>query len=136
MKTIVLICLVITSCVIFGRKQASDLYTPPAIQVNDTLYNKGESLFMQLCQACHDPGMKLRSTAPALGGVTKRFKKDWLYRFTRNSYQMYLDRDPTTVRLMKKNNMLVMSAFPDMKDNELDALYYFIEQRFKEAKKK
>ena len=41
---------------------------------------------------------------------------------------MYLDGDPMAAKLLEENNMAIMASFPDMTDEELDAIFYFIEK--------
>lgn len=91
---------------------------------------------MTNCKSCHAPDMVLASTGPSLGGVTQRYDKKWLYRFTRDSYGMYLRGDKQAVKLIESNSMMIMSSFPNLTDRELDDIYYFIEERYKETLKK
>lgn len=91
------------------------------------LFNKGKNLFKKNCIGCHYIGMDKVATAPALGGITKVRTKDWLYNYTRNSYQMFLDGDSIALKNREKNWGL-MFAFPKLTDSDLDAIYYFIEK--------
>lgn len=129
MKTLLSIALLFCLMAFNSNKKDISDYTPilmkPAIQT-DTLYEKGKLLFTENCTSCHNINISLRSTGPALVDVTKLRKKEWLYRFIRNSYQMYLDRDPQAVRLVNKNNKVFMTAFTQFTDNDLDAVYHFI----------
>ena len=126
MKVITLFCFISLITVSWFSPKTIKYTTPTT--TTDTLFNKGKKLFMLNCKACHHPGMVLNSTAPALGGVTKKYDKGWLYKFTRNSYQMYLDGDPMAAKLLEENNMAIMASFPDMTDEELYAIFYFIEK--------
>lgn len=69
------------------------------------------------------------ATAPALGGITKRREKKWLYQYTKNSFEMYRNGDSIALDL-RNQGWALMTSFPDMKDSELDAIYYFIEKRY------
>lgn len=91
------------------------------------LFNRGKSLFIKNCIGCHYIGMDKVATAPALGGITKIRTKDWLYRYTRNSYQMFIDGDSIAVKNREKNWGLMFS-FPKLTDSDLEAIYYFIEK--------
>lgn len=102
---------------------------------NDPLYTKGLNIFKKDCWACHSIEMDKIGTAPALGGITKRRKKDWLYNYTRNSYQMFEQGDKIAKENRSKNWGL-MTSFPYLTNSDLDAVYYFVEKRFEMKKKK
>ena len=69
------------------------------------------------------------ATAPALGGITKRREKRWLYKYTRNSLRMYKIGDAIAKEL-RDQNWGLMPAFPNLSDDDLDATYYFVEKRY------
>lgn len=97
---------------------------------NDSLFKKGKTLFKNNCSSCHYMGMDKKMTAPALGGITKRRDKKWLYDYTRNSIGMYQKNDSIAVEL-RNQGWALMNSFPDLTDSELNAIYYFVEERFK-----
>ncbi len=73
--------------------------------------------------------MNLVSTAPALGGITKRRKKDWLYRYTKMSLEMFEEGDIKAVEIRKKGWGL-MPSYPKLTNEQLDAIYFFVEKRY------
>ncbi|MEN2398557.1 cytochrome c [Flavobacterium sp. MC2016-06] len=101
--------------------------------MNDENYNRGQVIFKRDCAACHSIEMDLISTAPALGGITKRRKKEWLYSYTRNSYKMFIEGD-SIAKDLRSQNWGLMSGFPKLSNKDLDAIYYFVEKKY-EAKK-
>lgn len=90
------------------------------------LYKKGEQLYKK-CSVCHATDMVTRATGPALGGVTKIRSRDWLYDFTRNSQRMIAAQDPIALELWDKWKPAVMTSFPDLTDNDLEAIYAYID---------
>ena len=96
---------------------------------NDSIYQKGKDLFVKNCQACHYLGMDKVATAPALGGITKRRDRDWLNAYTRDNQQMKRDGDSIAMSLLAEG-WGAMNTFPQLTDDDLDALYFFVEQRY------
>ena len=99
---------------IFGRDTAS--------------FNNGKRIFRNYCATCHNSNMKEDLTGPALAGVTKKYKKEWLYAFTRNSQKMIADGDPQALKQWADWGPTVMNNFPNLKDEELDDIYYYVEE--------
>lgn len=97
------------------------------IGTDDKLFEKGKKLFIRNCTSCHYIGMDKVATAPALGGITKIRKKDWLYNYTRNSYQMFENGDSIAKKIREKDWGL-MTSFPNLTNSDLDAIYYFVEK--------
>ncbi|HLP63134.1 cytochrome c [Flavobacterium sp.] len=96
----------------------------------EDLFLKGENLFRKNeCNACHYIGMNLVSTAPALGGITKRRKKDWLYRYTKMSLEMHEEGDSIAAEIRKKG-WGAMPSYPKLTNEQLDAIYFFVEKRY------
>ncbi|UUC44755.1 c-type cytochrome [Flavobacterium cerinum] len=102
--------------------------------VQNDSFEKGEKLFIKNCASCHYIGMDKVMTAPALGGITKRRKKNWLYKYTRNPHQMFKLGDSIAVNL-REEGWGLMPSFINLTTYELDAIYYFIEERFEMSKK-
>jgi len=101
-----------------------------SISKTDSLFDKGKALFKNNCSSCHYIGMDKKMTAPALGGITKRREKKWLYDYTRNSIGMYNAKDSIAIEL-RNQSMGLMSSFPNLSDSELNEIYYFVEKRYK-----
>ena len=95
----------------------------------DEKYEEGRSLFLVNCASCHSTQMDKIMTGPALGGITKRRDVNWLYNYTRNSIEMYKSGDSIAVEL-RNQGWALMTSFPNLTDNELDKLYYFVEKKY------
>ncbi len=103
-------------------------------QVQNEVYQRGEQLFENNCSSCHYKGMDKVMTAPALGGITKKRDKRWLYRYTRNSNGMYKSGD-SIAKQLRSENWGLMPSFPQLNNTALEAIYYFIEQRYEMTQK-
>ena len=101
------------------------------VQIEKKDYNKGKELFQKNCASCHSIKMNLKATAPALGGVTKRREKEWLYQHTRNSIKMHDNGDSISIELRKSNGYLLMPSFEKLNEKNLDDIYFFIEEKYK-----
>lgn len=109
--------------------------------------DNGKALFKANCASCHK--IETDFTGPALAFVTDRRPKQWLYAFTRNPMAMiesgYYTNGTTpgttqpkdTARydifpdhygrcLFNKWNKVQMTAFANLTDGDLDALYSYI----------
>ena len=92
----------------------------------------GAALFKNNCASCHNKNMKSRLTGPALGGVTDRWESDeLLYAFIRNSQKVIVSKDEYAVALFNEYDKSVMTSFPELTDEEIEAILDYVENRFK-----
>ncbi len=87
----------------------------------------GEKLFADNCASCHSSDMQKNLTGPALGGVTEKREKDWLYDFTRNSMEMIESGDRQALDLWEDWQPTTMNDFPELTDEKLDDLYLYVD---------
>ena len=68
-------------------------------------------------------------TGPALGGVAQRWegREDLLYQWIRNSSKLIATGDAYSVELFNRYNKSVMTAFPNLKDEEIASLLSYVE---------
>jgi len=83
----------------------------------------GQSLFKTNCASCHKPDADF--TGPALKGAREReaaagLPADWHYKWVHNATAM-VTTDPYAKQLFAKFNS-VMTAFPSLKEEEIDAI--------------
>ncbi|WP_420574063.1 c-type cytochrome [Kordia sp.] len=95
----------------------------------DEDFTYGENIFVYNCAACHHNNMINQSTGSALGGITQRRDKKWLYKYVQNSKKMILEGDSIAVAIHNKNNFS-MTAFPNLSDQDLEKTFYYIEKRY------
>ncbi len=90
--------------------------------------DEGKKLFKSYCGACHAKDMKSASTGPALGGARAAWGDDEaLFGWVRNSQGMIAKGHPRAVELWNKYKPTVMTSFPNLKDEELESLFAYIE---------
>lgn len=87
--------------------------------------SNGKALFIQKCAACHH--VFKDGTGPALAGFEERglwADREKLYDWLRNP-SAFMKKDPYT-RSLKTKFGSVMTAFPDLRNEEIDAIVEYI----------
>jgi len=80
----------------------------------------GESLFKANCASCHKADVAY--VGPALKGAREREpSKDWVYKWVANTTSM-VNTDPYAMKLKGEAGGVVMTPFPDLKKEEIDAI--------------
>jgi len=93
----------------------------PAIAAPD-----GKALFMSNCASCHNPLKE--STGPALQNIDKSFpNKEWGYKWIHNSSALIAAGDKTAVDIYNKYNKTQMTAFPQLSNEEIDAILKYVD---------
>lgn len=87
---------------------------------------EGESLFKQKCTACH--AIDRDMIGPRLERVNQRHDEEWLISWIRNSQAMVAAGDETAVGLFEGHNRVVMTAFPELSDENIKNILAYIEQ--------
>ena len=101
-------------------------YENHIIDSSIVINEKGKTLFEDNCKSCHD--IHLKEVGPALKDVTKRRSNKWLKKFIRNSSKLVGKGDKIAVKLFKEYNNAVMTSFPTLTDQEIDAILEYVEQ--------
>ncbi len=87
----------------------------------------GKALFMSNCAACHNPLKD--ATGPALKGIRSGFPdKEWGYKWVHNSASLIAAGDPTAVAIYTKFNKTAMTAFPQLSNEEIDAILEYADK--------
>ena len=94
----------------------------------------GQATFKTYCASCHKPDADF--TGPALKGARERqaaagLPKDWVYKWVHNTTSM-VTTDPYAMQLFAKYNS-VMTAFPDLKAADIDAVLEWADKYEKPA---
>ncbi|SMO39271.1 cytochrome c3 family protein [Solitalea koreensis] len=87
---------------------------------------EGETLFKANCSSCHAVGKKV--TGPALKDVDKRHEEAWIIKWVHNSQAMVKAGDPVAVKLFNENNQSVMTAFPNLTEDNVKSILAYIKQ--------
>lgn len=91
----------------------------------------GKALFRQYCGACHAKNMKSAATGPALGGAQERWDDDEaLYAWIRNSQALIAEGHPRAVELWNEYKPTVMTAYPDLTDDQIGSILEYIRCTF------
>lgn len=89
----------------------------------------GESLFKANCSSCHKPLENY--VGPALKGARDREpSKDWVYKWVGNTVTM-VNTDPYAMKLKGEFGNVVMSPFPDLKKEDIDAILDYADKYVK-----
>ena len=83
----------------------------------------GRKIFKQLCASCHKLDRKL--IGPALGKVQDRREDDWLKAWIRNNAELRASGDQQAIAVFNEYNGSVMSAFPQLSDEDIDNILYY-----------
>ena len=85
----------------------------------------GEALFKANCSNCHKPDADY--TGPALKGWSDREpSKEWIYQWVANPAQM-IAKDAYAKQLFEKWKPTVMTAFANLKKDEVDAIMKYVD---------
>lgn len=87
----------------------------------------GKTLFKNYCASCHNKDMRSAATGPALGGVQALWGDDVaLYSWIRNSQELIKKGHPKAVEIWNQYKPTIMTAFPDLTDDEIGSLLAYI----------
>ncbi|MCC7051596.1 MAG: c-type cytochrome [Bacteroidia bacterium] len=86
----------------------------------------GEKLFKQSCSSCHSIGTN-KVVGPGLSGVESRWSdKALLHKWIHNSAEVLKSGDAYANKMFEENGKVPMTAFPDLKDSDIDAILDYI----------
>jgi mono/diheme cytochrome c family protein len=98
--------------------ESKDSYQPPANGID------GKALFQSNCASCHNPLKD--ATGPALKGAPDRVpSRTWLYAWVRNSDSLIRRGDIYAVKIFEQWGKTQMTAFPQLTDAEIDAIFSY-----------
>ncbi len=117
-KTSILSLLFFTFLSISTISYAQEISSDPAV------VSAGEALFNDNCTACHRVHSKL--VGPALKGVEKRRKVEWIKAFIKNSSKVIASGDPIAVKLFEEFDEQQMNTHEFFSDDELMSLIAYI----------
>ncbi|MEO5500948.1 MAG: cytochrome c, partial [Ginsengibacter sp.] len=107
--------------------QSSRLFKPLSVLLFLTLISPkllfaadGEAIFKANCASCHKPDEHY--VGPQLKGAREREpEKGWVYKWVANASAM-ANTDPYAMKLKAEAGGVVMTSFPDLKKEEIDAV--------------
>jgi mono/diheme cytochrome c family protein len=87
----------------------------------------GKTLFSNNCGTCHAKDMKSKLTGPPLSGVQAKWGDDKaLYSWIRNSQASIAAGQPNAVAIWNEYKPTVMTAFPNLKDDEIASILLYV----------
>jgi len=91
--------------------------------IDEARQKEGRKIFKSLCASCHKLDKKL--IGPALGGVEARREHDWLNSWIKNNAELRASGDKDAIAIFEEYNGSVMSAFPQLTDQQIDDILYY-----------
>lgn len=85
---------------------------------------EGEKLFNANCTACHAINDKV--VGPALKDIDKRQSEAWIIKWVQNSQAVVKSGDAYANKIYKEYNQSVMTAFPQLKDDQVKSILEYI----------
>ncbi|PQJ80334.1 cytochrome c3 family protein [Polaribacter porphyrae] len=92
-------------------------------EVDEARQKEGRKIFKSLCASCHKLDKKL--IGPALGGIEQRRENDWLKAWIKNNAELRASGDRDAIAIFEEYNGSVMSAFPQLSDQQIDDILYY-----------
>jgi cytochrome c2 len=85
----------------------------------------GEALFKANCTTCHL--VQGKRVGPELKGMSDRHSEEWLISWIKNSQAMIAAGDETAVQLFEEWNRSVMTAFPQLSDDDVRNIIAYVD---------
>jgi len=113
----------------FGKLAKSVLFIAGMLLASSTMVQAqdakaGEALFKANCTTCHRVQGKL--VGPELKGMSDRHEEGWLIKWIKNSQSLIAAGDPTAVALFEEYNKQVMTAFPQLSDDDVRDIIAYV----------
>ena len=102
---------------------------PASTQGGDPV--KGKELFNANCAACHK--LDAKATGPMLRGISAKHDMAWIYKWVHNSSELIKSGDAAAVKLFAENNQSVMTAFPQLSEDDIDHIIAYTSEPKAEA---
>lgn len=100
------------------------------IQSNPTPYTpqqvQGEAIFNNNCATCHAKTDEI-VVGPGLKGIAKRRPIDWIVKWVNNPQTVISRGDKYAIDLYNKFNKTQMTAFPNLKNEDVKAILAYID---------
>ena len=99
------------------------------LQAQDGDADNGAKLFRTNCATCHKVARKL--TGPPLTEIYNKYPagadREWMYEWVRNSPALIASGDARAVALFEENNNVAMTAFPNLKNEEIEDILAYVQ---------
>jgi len=123
-----------------GVKESNTIswQNPKPVETAQTKESYGEKLFKTNCTSCHSIDKKL--IGPALAWTDSRFgndskSKQHVYEYIRNNERVLKEaKSKYYCDLLHEYNGVLMTAFQELSDNDIEAMYGYINSEAKKLK--
>ena len=96
-------------------------------QVTSDIAIQGQALFSENCAQCHSFNSET-IVGPGLMAIEKRKSIKWIRKWIKNPQQVIESGDKYAIKLYEKFNKTQMTAFPDLTDQDIEAILKYIEE--------
>ena len=104
----------------------SFLFLAFLVNFNSVFAQDAEKIFKQNCAVCHSLG-KNKLVGPGLEGVGTRVPSEaWMAKWIKNSQELVKGGDAYAKKIFSENNMVPMTPFTFLKDEEITALIAYV----------
>jgi cytochrome c2 len=86
----------------------------------------GQELFANNCASCHNITDEV-AVGPGLKGITTRRPVEWIVTWVNNPQKVIASGDKYAVDLFNKFNKTQMTAFPNLKEEDVKAILAYID---------
>ena len=115
----------ITAC---GQQNNVPVTAKPGSEISSTALS-GREIFQQNCVSCHAVNEEL--VGPPMAGAKERWNdKSKLYDFIRNAPKV-IKEDKYAYDFWMKYNQTMMTPFPNLTDEDIDAIFEYVESQKK-----
>ncbi len=102
--------------------------TPVVAAITDPIALKGQGLFQNNCAQCHAATAE-KVVGPGLKGVAQRIPGNgWIYKWVHNSQAVIAAGDTYGNKIFNEYGKLAMQSFPDLSNEDIDAIMKYIEE--------
>lgn len=86
----------------------------------------GQEVFTNNCASCHNITDEV-AVGPGLKGITQRRPVEWIVTWVKNPQKVIASGDKYAVDLYNKFNKTQMTAFPNLKEEDIKAILSYID---------
>lgn len=112
----------------YSQKHVPDMVLTNQQKAEPNAFSKGKSLFLSKCASCHILGRSF--TGPDLCGFESRgpwSERENVYQWIKNPPE-FMKKDPYARELKESVGGVMMTAFPELTDADIDEIINFINE--------
>lgn len=112
----------------YSQKNVPDMVLTNQQKAEPNAFSKGKSLFLSKCASCHILGRSF--TGPDLCGFESRgpwSERENVYQWIKNPPE-FMKKDPYARELKESVGGVMMTAFPELTDADIDEIINFINE--------